>query len=245
MEFIGIIPARYASTRFPGKPLADIGGSSMIQRVYQQAKKSAVLTDVVVATDDDRIFSHVREFGGNVVMTAETHQSGTDRCFEAIGKFRASADVVINIQGDEPFIQPEQIDLVASCFKDTRTEIATLVKKIQTNEELFNVNTPKVLLNQEMEAIYFSRQTIPHVRGKEQPEWLNSFQFYKHIGIYAYRNNVLAAITALKQSPLELAEALEQLRWIENGYKLKVKITDFESVAVDVPEDLKKLQGFL
>ncbi|MCW3083413.1 MAG: 3-deoxy-manno-octulosonate cytidylyltransferase [Bacteroidetes bacterium] len=245
MKIIGIIPARYASTRFPGKPLTDIGGKSMIQRVYEQAKKSRKLTDVVVATDDARIGEHVRSFGGNVVMTSEAHQSGTDRCFEAIQKFDATADVVINIQGDEPFIHPEQINLVASCFNAGEVQLATLVKKISTNEELLNVNTPKVLLNKKMEAIYFSRQTIPHIRGKEQSEWLNHFTFYKHVGIYAYRTAVLAEITALKQSPLELAEALEQLRWIENGYKLKVEVTDLESVAVDTPDDLKKLDKFL
>lgn len=245
MEIIGIIPARYASTRFPGKPLVDIGGKSMIRRVYEQAKKSASLADVIVATDDERIAGHVEGFGGKAVMTDSSHQSGTDRCYEAIRKFRPSAEVVINIQGDEPFISPGQIDLVASCFTEPATQIATLVKKISTNEELFNVNTPKVLLNKNAEAVYFSRQTIPHIRGKEQPEWLGAFTFYKHIGIYAYRTPVLAEITALKQSPLELAEALEQLRWIENGYRIKVKITDFESVAVDVPEDLKKLTAFL
>lgn len=244
MKIVGIIPARYASTRFPGKPLVDIGGKSMIQRVYEQAKKSASLSDVVVATDDEKISSHVKSFGGNIVMTGTEHQSGTDRCFEAIRKFDASADVVINIQGDEPFIRPEQIDLVASCFGDQGVQIATLVKKITNDAELFNVNTPKVLLNNKKEAIYFSRQTIPHIRGKEPSEWLGLFTFYKHIGIYAYRSAVLAEITALKQSPLELAEALEQLRWIENGYKLKVEITDFESVAVDAPEDLKKLTEF-
>lgn len=245
MEIIGVIPARYASTRFPGKPLVDIGGKSMIRRVYEQAKKSASLSAVIVATDDERILRHVKDFGGEAVMTDSSHQSGTDRCYEAIMKYNASADVVINIQGDEPFIYPEQIDLVASCFKEQETQIATLVKKISTNDELFNVNTPKVLLNKHSEAVYFSRQTIPHIRGKEQSEWLAAFTFYKHIGIYAYRRSVLAEITALKQSQLELAEALEQLRWIENGYKLKVKITDFESVAVDVPEDLKKLTAFL
>lgn len=245
MKIVGIIPARYASSRFPGKPLVDIGGKSMIQRVYEQAKKSAKLAEVLVATDDARIESHVKDFGGNVVMTSESHQSGTDRCFEAINKFDPGAGVVINIQGDEPFIRPEQIDLVASCFSNESVGIATLVKKITTNEELFNPNTPKVILNKEMEAVLFSRQTIPHIRGKAEAEWLDSYTFYKHIGIYAYMTGVLAEITALKQSPLELAEALEQLRWIENGYKLKVEVTDFESVAVDRPEDLKKLSKFL
>jgi 3-deoxy-manno-octulosonate cytidylyltransferase (CMP-KDO synthetase) len=244
MKIIGIIPARFASTRFPGKPLIDIGGKTMIQRVYEQAKKSSLLTDVIVATDDDRILKHVISFGGKAVMTNESHQSGTDRCFEAVQKFDASADIVINIQGDEPFIHPEQIDLIISCFNDQETQIATLVKKVNSNDELFNKNIPKVVLNKNKEAIYFSRQTIPFIRGENESEWLDKNVFYKHIGIYAYRTSVLAEITALKQSPLELAEALEQLRWIENGYKLKVEITDFESVAIDSPEDLKKLTNF-
>jgi len=245
MKIIGIIPARYASTRFPAKPLIDIGGKSMIQRVYVQAKKSKSLADVVVATDDERIASHVKKFGGNVVMTSENHQSGTDRCYEAIQQFSKDADVVVNIQGDEPFIRPEQIDLVASCFSSPNVQIATLVKKITTDEELFNVNIPKVVLNKHKEAILFSRQTIPYLRGKEQKEWLKSYTFYKHIGIYAYQTQVLKEITALKPSGLELAESLEQLRWLENGYKINVEVTDFESVAVDTPEDLKKLTKFL
>ena len=245
MKITGIIPARYGSTRFPGKPLTEIGGKSMIRRVYEQAKKSGKLTAVVVATDDQRILEHVKAFGGDAVMTSAAHQSGTDRCYEAILEYDASADVVINIQGDEPFIHPQQIDLVASCFSNDAVQIATLVKKISSNEELLNPNTPKVLLNREREAIYFSRQTIPHIRGREPSEWLNYFTFYKHIGIYAYRTAVLGEITALKQSPLELAEALEQLRWIENGYKLKVEVTDLESVAIDTPDDLKKLGRFL
>jgi 3-deoxy-manno-octulosonate cytidylyltransferase (CMP-KDO synthetase) len=245
MKIIGIIPARYASTRFPAKPLVDIGGKSMIERVYLQAKKSKSLTDVVVATDDERIVLHVKSFGGKVVMTSETHQSGTDRCFEAVNTFCPEADLVINIQGDEPFIQPEQIDLVASCFRSADTQIATLVKIIKTEEELFNVNIPKVVLNAQKEALLFSRQTIPAIRGKEQQEWLKNFTFYKHIGIYAYRTSILNEITSLKASSLELAESLEQLRWLENGYKIKVELTDFESVAVDTPEDLKKLTKFL
>jgi 3-deoxy-manno-octulosonate cytidylyltransferase (CMP-KDO synthetase) len=244
-KIIGIIPARYASTRFPAKPLIDIAGKSMIQRVFEQAKKSKLLSDVIVATDDVRIETHVKSFGGNVVMTSSTHQSGTDRCYEAISNYSADADIVINIQGDEPFIHPEQIDLVASCFDSSSVQIATLVKKISSTEELFNPNTPKVILNNKKEAIYFSRQTIPFIRGEEPANWLNKHIFYKHIGIYAYRVPVLAEITALKQSPLELTEALEQLRWIENGYKIKVEVTDFESVAVDTPEDLKKLTKFL
>lgn len=244
MNIIGIIPARYASSRFPGKPLTDIGGKSMIQRVYEQAGKCKELTGVAVATDDERIEKHVRSFGGNVVMTKASHQSGTDRCFEAIGKFPA-ADIVINIQGDEPFIHPQQISLVVSCFKSPEVQIATLVKKISTNEELFNVNTPKVLLNKNKEAIYFSRQTLPYIRNKEQADWLEQHTFYKHIGIYAYTTKALAEITALKQSSLELSEALEQLRWIENGYKIKVEITELESIAIDTPDDLKKLSPYL
>lgn len=245
MKIIGIIPARYASTRFPAKPLIDIAGKSMIERVYLQAKKSKILTDVVVATDDERIVLHVKSFGGKVVMTSEMHQSGTDRCFEVVNTFCPDADLVINIQGDEPFIQPEQIDLVASCFRSAETQIATLVKIIKTEEELFNVNIPKVVLNAQKEAMLFSRQTIPAIRGKEQQEWLKNFTFYKHIGIYAYRTSILNEIARLKPSSLELAESLEQLRWLENGYKIKVELTDFESVAVDTPEDLKKLTKFL
>ncbi len=245
MKIIGIIPARYASSRFPGKPLVNIGGKSMIERVYEQAKKATSLTDVVVATDDKRIENHVKSFGGNVIMTAITHQSGTDRCYETITKISTPYDIVINIQGDEPFIYPEQIDLVASCFNDSSTNIATLVKKINSQEDLFNTNTPKVILNKNKEAIYFSRQCIPYIRGKEPSEWLSSQTFYKHIGIYAYRTEVLKELTGLQQSPLELAEALEQLRWIENGYQLKVEITAYESVAIDTPEDLKKIQAYL
>ena len=245
MKIIGIIPARYASTRFPGKPLIDIGGKSMIQRVYEQSQKTKLLHDVVVATDDIRIKSHVMSFGGKAIMTSEAHQSGTDRCFEAIQKFDTTADIIINIQGDEPFIQPEQIDLVASCFDSEQVQIATLVKKINNYEDLQNVNIPKVVLNTAEYAIYFSRLAIPYLRGKENTQWLDYQTFYKHIGIYAYSTKALTEITGLKQSSLELAEGLEQLRWIENGYKIRTKTTDFENVAVDVPEDLKKLINFL
>lgn len=245
MKIIGIIPARYASTRFPGKPLVDIAGKSMIQRVYEQAKQSKSLWDVVVATDDTRIEQHVKNFGGKVVMTSNQHQSGTDRCYEAMKNFSGQADVIINIQGDEPFIQPGQIDEIASCFHTQDAQLATLVKKINTSEDLFNVNVPKVLLNKQKEAICFSRQAIPHIRGKKEEEWLEAYTFYKHIGIYAYNAEVLGQITALQPSSLEIAEGLEQLRWIENGYKIKVELTDYESVAIDVPDDLQKLTKFL
>lgn len=245
MKITGIIPARYASTRFPGKPLIDIGGKTMIQRVYEQAQKANKLSAVIVATDDEKIKNHVESFGGKVVMTASTHQSGTDRCYEAIQHFDKSSDAVINIQGDEPFIQPQQIDLLASCFENVATEIATLAKVITQKEDIFNPNVPKVILNSKSEAIYFSRHGIPYNRNAGENEWLKKHTYYKHIGIYGYKTNILGQITALKQSSLELAESLEQLRWLENGYKINVKITDFESIAVDVPDDLKKLTKFL
>ncbi len=245
MNIVGIIPSRFASTRFPGKPLIDIGGKTMIQRVYEQACKSKLLSKVVVATDDVNIEQHVKSFGGNVVMTSDQHQSGTDRCFEAITKVSSTADVVINIQGDEPFIHPEQIDLVASCFADPKVQIATLVKKLTAMDDLVSNTIMKVIMNKNKEAIYFSRQAIPYIRGKEQNDWLNHFTYYKHIGIYAYTVSTLSEITSLEQSSLELAESLEQLRWIENGYKIKIEVTDFESVSVDAPEDLKKLQKYL
>ncbi|MFU1856511.1 3-deoxy-manno-octulosonate cytidylyltransferase [Sphingobacterium sp. NGMCC 1.201703] len=240
MKFLGIIPARYASSRFPGKPLIDIEGKTMIRRVYEQVKKSKKLTEVIVATDDERIAAEVLSFGGNVLMTSDTHQSGTDRCAEVIANNR-EYDVVINIQGDEPFINPEQIDLLASCFENPRTKIATLVKEIQTAEELFNQNIPKVVRNTSGEAIYFSRQTIPFLRGVDQAQWLTKQTFYKHIGIYAYQAETLRSLTKLPVSSLEEAEALEQLRWIENGYAIQTAVTTHETVAVDTKEDLDKI----
>lgn len=239
-KILGVIPARYASTRFPGKPLIDIDGKSMIQRVYEQALKTEKLDEVVVATDDERILMHVRAFGGRAVLTADHHQSGTDRCAEVAEKL-PGFDIIINIQGDEPFIDPKQIDMVCSCFTSADTVLATLVKPIHTEEELFNVNSPKVVLNKNSEAIYFSRATIPFVRGKEQKDWLSSHQFYKHIGIYGYRIDTLQKITQLPVSILEKTEALEQLRWIENGYKIKAAITEIETAAIDTPEDLQKI----
>lgn len=240
LSIIGIIPARYASTRFPGKPLAKIGGKSMIQRVYEQAKIAKSLSKVVVATDDGRIVDAVKQFGGEVILTSQTHQSGTDRCAEVLEHF-PNFNVVINIQGDEPFIDPEQINLLASCFKNAETELATLVKWITKEEELFNPNSPKVVLNKNGEAIYFSRQCIPFIRNADEKGWLHKHTFFKHIGIYGYRKDVLEKITKLAISPLEQAEQLEQLRWIENGYKIKTKITDLENQAIDTPEDLLKL----
>lgn len=242
MQILGIIPARYSSTRFPGKPLVEIDGKPMIQRVYEQASKAKMLSKVVVATDDERIFNCVKQFG-EVVLTGSHHQSGTDRCAEVLSKIgEAQIEVVINIQGDEPFIHPEQIDLLANCFQDAETQIATLAKKLIRYEDLFNPNIPKVIINKNNEAIYFSRSVIPYCRGVEEKEWLKKHIYYKHIGIYAYRANVLKTITQLSQSSLELAESLEQLRWIENGYKIKVALTDYESVSIDTPGDLKKIK---
>ncbi len=240
MKFLGVIPARYASSRFPGKPLVDIEGQTMIRRVYEQVKKSQKLHEIIVATDDKRIEEEVLSFGGNVMMTSETHQSGTDRCAEVIAHYR-EYDVVINIQGDEPFINPDQIDLLATCFENPDTKIATLVKEIQSAEELFNLNIPKVVRNTSGEAIYFSRQTIPFLRGIDQVQWIEKQRFYKHIGIYAYQVDTLKALTKLPVSILETAEALEQLRWIENGYAIQTAVTTHETVAVDTEEDLKKI----
>lgn len=214
----------------------------MIKRVYEQASLCKELSDVIVATDDERIFSHVKEFGGKVVMTSTEHPSGTDRCLEAYKNYGKQADAIVNIQGDEPFIQPAQIELICSCFLRSGVEIATLVKKINSTEELFNENTPKVILNKEKQAVYFSRQTIPFLRNVEKDEWINKHVYYKHIGMYAYRADILEQLTALKPSALEIAESLEQLRWLENGYRITAEITRIESQSVDVPSDLDKLK---
>jgi 3-deoxy-manno-octulosonate cytidylyltransferase (CMP-KDO synthetase) len=244
MQILGIIPARYASSRFPGKPLVDIAGKSMIQRVYEQAKKCTDLTEVIVATDDNRIFDHVTAFGGVAVMTSPDHQSGTDRCAE-VALAHPQYHVVINIQGDEPYIDPEQITKLAGCFATPETQIATLVKQVKTEQELHNPNTPKVIVNKLSEAAYFSRSAIPHIRGEEQANWLEFYPFFKHIGIYGYRADVLQEITKLPISALEKAESLEQLRWIENGYRIKVAETELETYAVDTPEDVDKLAPLL
>jgi 3-deoxy-manno-octulosonate cytidylyltransferase (CMP-KDO synthetase) len=244
MNILGIIPARYASTRFPGKPLAVINGKSMIQRVYEQAIKSKKLNWLVVATDDERIFNHIREFGGMVMMSSDKHQNGTSRCLEILNKIekeneRISIDAVINIQGDEPFIKPEQIDMLASLFEDKNTDIATLIKEIKNSETLFDENVVKTVKSKNNFALYFSRLPIPFGRGVNKEKWLHSKKYYKHIGIYGYRNKVLKEIVNLPESPLEKSEKLEQLRWLENSYKIKVKETDFESISVDTPDDLK------
>jgi 3-deoxy-manno-octulosonate cytidylyltransferase (CMP-KDO synthetase) len=240
MKILGIIPARFASTRFPGKPLAMIGGETMIERVYTQCKKSS-LSDVVVATDDERIYNHVKSFG-RVMMTGDQHQSGTDRCQEVVGKLDENFDYIINIQGDEPFIDPQQINLLSSLL-DGQTQIATLIKKIESHDQLFNVNIVKVVKGISNQALYFSRSPIPFVRGKDEQEWLANQIFYKHIGMYAYRSDVLKKIALLKQTPLEKTESLEQLRWLENGYSILTAETELETFGIDTPEDLEKVSG--
>ena len=240
MKILGIIPARYASTRFPGKPLVDIQGKSMIQRVYEQASQCGSLDRVIVATDDERIAAEVSRFGGEVQHTSASHQSGTDRCAEVAARF-PEYDIIINIQGDEPFINPGQIDLLVSCFSTAGVQLATLIKAIHTQEELFNLNLPKVVINSLNQAIYFSRQTIPFQRGVDQAAWLNNHTYYKHIGIYGYSRQALLDITKLAASSLEKAESLEQLRWIENGYAIQTAVTTLETIAIDTPEDLDKI----
>lgn len=246
MKFVGIIPARYASTRFPGKPLADILGQPMIQRVYERA--SQVLDTVVVATDDQRIYDAVVQFGGRVVMTSENHKTGTDRCYEALTKLPETYDVVINIQGDEPFIAIDQIEALKNCFVSDQIQLATLVKPFDANtsfEELENPNTPKVVLSQTGEAICFSRSVIPYLRGVEKSQWAAAHTYYKHIGIYAYRADGLALITKMAQTPLEKAESLEQLRWLENGLHIQVAITHSDNHSIDTPEDLQRVVALM
>ena len=246
LKFIVIIPARYASTRFPGKPLALLGGKPMIQRVYEQV--AGVVEDVVVATDDERIYNAVEAFGGRVVMTSANHKSGTDRCWVAYQKQGEEFDVVINVQGDEPFIAHSQLKAIMACFEDEATDIATLVKPFTEEDGLAaleNPNSPKVVLDKQSRAIYFSRSVIPYLRGVEREQWLKTHTYYKHIGMYAFRADVLREVTSLAQSPLELAESLEQLRWLENGYKIGVGISNVETVGIDTPEDLQRAEAFL
>ena len=247
MRFLAVIPARYASTRFPAKPLAVLGGKPVIQRVYEQVK--SVFEDAVVATDDERIMDAVLSFGGRAVMTSTSHKSGTDRCYEALQKMGEDKyDVVVNIQGDEPFIQPSQLHSVQDCFDDPATDLATLVKPFSADDDfsvLENVNSPKVVVNNRMEAMYFSRSVIPFMRGRENSLWLKEHTYYKHIGLYAYRSSVLKEITQLPQSSLELAESLEQLRWLQNGYRIKVGVTDVETIGIDTPDDLARAELFL
>jgi 3-deoxy-manno-octulosonate cytidylyltransferase (CMP-KDO synthetase) len=243
MKFIAVIPARYASTRFPGKPLAILGGKSVIQRVYEQAV--SVLPEAYVATDDERIFQTVEAFGGRAVMTRADHKSGTDRIEEAVEEIGTDADVIINIQGDEPFVQSSQINTLRQLFDDAGTQIGTLGKPFENIEAVNNPNSPKIVTDRRGFALYFSRSVIPYVRGQEPATWLNHFPYLKHLGIYAYRREVLHEITQLPQSSLEKAESLEQLRWLENGYRIRVGITNVETVGIDTPEDLQRAEAFL
>lgn len=240
MKILGIIPARYESSRFPGKPLIDIAGTSMIQRVYNQAKHASVLHEVIVATDDQRIYDHIKSAAGNVIMTKKEHTSGTDRCAEIVESLQGF-DVVINIQGDEPFIDPQQINLLASCFENENVKIATLVRKVSSQDELLNVNKPKVVLNKNGEALYFSRQAIPYLRGVKVEDWLSKRPYYGHIGIYGFRTEVLKEISKLPVSDLEEMESLEQLRWIDNGYPIQTAVSNHSNDAIDTPEDLQYL----
>lgn len=243
MKFIGLIPARYASTRFPGKPLALLNGKPVIQHVYEQAAK--VLDAVYVATDDERIYNKVLAFGGKAVMTSTEHHSGTDRIEEALEKVGGDFDVVVNIQGDEPFIAQSQIETLCQCFVDKATQIATLGKPFECIEAAENPNSPKIVVDNRGYALYFSRSIIPFVRGTERQDWLSKYPFLKHLGIYAYRTNVLKEITKLPQSSLEQAESLEQLRWLQNGYRIKVGLTDVETVGIDTPDDLQRAEEFI
>jgi 3-deoxy-manno-octulosonate cytidylyltransferase (CMP-KDO synthetase) len=241
LQFAGIIPSRYASSRFPGKPLVLIGNKPMIQRVYDQARKT--LDMVWVATDDKRIFDAVLNFGGKAIMTSPDHQSGTDRCAEALTKIESEGkkiDIVINIQGDEPFIQPDQINLLMNCFIDKSVKIATLVSEIKNGEDIFNPSETKVVINYKGDAIYFSRSPIPYIRGAEKSDWSKKHAFYKHVGLYAYRSETLKKITLLARSPLEISESLEQNRWIESGYRIRTAVTTWESLGIDTPDDLQK-----
>ncbi len=238
---VGIIPARYASTRFPGKPLIDIQGKTMLQRVYEQAAKSRLLNKVVVATDSERIFDHVKNFGGDVVMTSEHHPSGTDRCWDALQQVNGDFTYVINIQGDEPFIEPEQIDELAAVLKDGITELATQMIGVDNHEILFDKGEVKIVLNTNNEALYFSRMVIPFIKGVDEKEWHLHHTYYRHVGMYAYRKDVLEKITKLPVSSLEKAESLEQLRWLENGFRIKCVTTKYESHCIDTPEDVPKV----
>lgn len=246
MKFIAIIPARYASTRFPAKPLAMLDGKLIIQRVYERVEK--VFPTLCVATDDERIKHAVEAFGGVAVMTSTSHRSGTDRCYEAYCKMKSDADVVVNVQGDEPFIAPSQLHTIMDCFNDETTEIATLVKPFTneaTIEQIENPNSPKVVMSNDGYALYFSRSIVPYLRGIPKEEWPKHHNYLKHIGLYAYKADVLKCITSMPQGNLEQCESLEQLRWLQAGLRIKVGTTDVETIGIDTPEDLNRAEAFL
>ncbi len=244
MKVLIVIPSRYGSTRFEGKPLVDIAGKSLVRRTYEQALKANITSLVIVATDDQRIYDHVKTFG-DCMMTSADHVSGTDRCFEVVKKTGQEFDIVLNLQGDEPFILPEQIEALVKTFSDSSTDIATLQKPIKTSEELLNPNIVKVVCNLERKALYFSRQAIPHIRSAEPGEWIRHHDFYRHIGMYGFRFSVIDRLMQLTPTQLELSESLEQLRWLENGFNITVANTDFVSPAIDTPEDLLIVENFL
>ncbi len=246
MKFLAIIPARYASTRFPAKPLALLGNKPIIQRVYERVQ--SVFENLCVATDDERIAAAVESFGGKAVMTSTSHKSGTDRCYEAFCKMGGDADVVVNVQGDEPFIAESQLRTVMECFADPQTEIATLVKPFGTDaavEAIENPNSPKVVVDANGYALYFSRSVIPYLRGIDKAQWPQHHNYLKHIGLYAYRADVLKRITSMPMGELETCESLEQLRWLQAGFRIKVGTTDVETIGIDTPEDLQRAEQFL
>ena len=246
MKYLALIPARYASTRFPAKPLAILGEKPIIQHVYERV--SSVFEHAYVVTDDERIEACVHAFGGRCVMTGTHHKSGTDRCYEALEKLGAGYDVVVNVQGDEPFIATSQLETIKACFADAHTQIATLVKPFLPKdglEALENPNSPKVVLDNNNYAIYFSRSVIPYLRGVDKSEWLEKHTYYKHIGLYAYRCEVLKEITSMPLGELEQVESLEQLRWLQAGFRIKVGTTDVETIGIDTPEDLERAKNFL
>ncbi len=241
MKTLGIVPARYASTRFPGKPLANINGKSMLQRVYERAQLTTLLDDVIIATDDYQIFDHAMRFKANVIMTDPNHPSGTDRCAE-VAKFLKQYDLIVNIQGDEPFIEPASIDLVVELLQK-QAPIATLAKQIDSRADLENPNVVKITFDDNRKALNFSRQPIPELAGVPLNQALKNGIFYKHIGLYGYNRATLLEITALPQSPREKAESLEQLRWLEAGYPIFVNFTQAKTMSIDTPEDLIKVRG--
>jgi 3-deoxy-manno-octulosonate cytidylyltransferase (CMP-KDO synthetase) len=248
MKILGIIPARYDSSRFPGKPLVMINGKSMIRRVYEQAIKCGQLSRVIVATDHEAIFNHVRLFGGNVVITSSLHRSGTERCQEVLKKLESegeSFEYVINIQGDEPYIAPEQITQVAECLQNSDYPLATLIKRIVLAEDIDNPNVVKVVVGSSGQALYFSRSAIPYLRGNAKNEWISGSNYFKHIGIYGYRSPALDQIVMLPPDPLEQAESLEQLRWLSNGFQIQTRETEYEGIAIDVPSDVLKIPAGL
>ncbi|MBK9733034.1 MAG: 3-deoxy-manno-octulosonate cytidylyltransferase [Chitinophagaceae bacterium] len=245
MKILVIVPARFASTRFPGKPLAMIGGKSMIQRVFEQVLKCTTVDEILVATDDERIETAVKLFGGKVMMTSVTHLSGTSRCAEVVQNLDSDFEIIINVQGDEPFIDPEQIDLLVKCFADPMVSIATLIKRITKHEDLTNPNIVKAVIGEQYQALYFSRSALPYFRGVEEHEWAASTNYYKHIGIYGYRTKVLQQLIQLPVNNLEEAESLEQLRWLANGYRIQTAVTESETISIDTPEDLEIANAYL